>query len=332
MQFITTRSSEHKYDLFEVLNNDFAPDGGHFVPVNMPVYPLYSLQGKSFSGIVAEVLNQFFDTQFTGWDLDFTVGRGIMRLVSMNHKIVVAELWRNLERDSAYIVTQLYKKVTNSENKPSLWFEILVKIALRFGVYAQMRDKSLLSPGQIYDISLMNNDQSDVMSAIYAKKMGLPIGTIIMTCEDNSPVWDIIHRGGCNAIADNDILGLQIEWLIYTLLGSSDAKVYRNMMQSHQMYIVPEESYQLFSEGLFCSVPGLNRASDIINSVYRTNAYFVDIRTALCYGALQDYRSRVGAGTVTLLEVKHTPADSASQISRAAGISEEFITSTINLS
>lgn len=333
MQFITTRSSEHNFSLSEVLANDFAPDGGHFVPVKMPVYPLLSVQGKTFTGVMAELLNLFFETKLTGWDLDFCLGRGIMRLIPMNHKIVVAELWRNLERDSGYIISQLHKKINgDGVDNPSLWFEIFVKIAICFGIYAEMRNKDLLKSGQSYDISVMNNNQSDVMSAVYAKKMGLPIGTIIMTCEENSPVWDIVHRGGCSAIADDDVLGLQIEWLICTTIGSSDARVYRNMMQSRQMYIVPEELYRQFSEGMFCSVPGVSRASDIINSVYRTNAYLVDTRTALCYGALQDYRARVGAGSITLLVAKHTPADSAAEISRATGISEEFITSTINFS
>ena len=64
-----------------------------------------------------------------------------------------------------------------------------------------------------------------------------------------------------------------------------------------------------FSKGLFCAVPGASRATDIINSVYRTNGYVLDSEIALRYGALQDYRARAGAGSVTLLMAECPPTD-----------------------
>lgn len=330
MQFITTRNTDKQYSVADVCRMDIAPDGGYFVPAAVPSFASTMLQTDSFSGAIASVLNLFFGTELSAWDVDFCIGRGVLRVVSMNHKITVAELWHNLEHNSSYITEQLHKKLVGGENIPTLWFRVFVRIAIWFGIYAQMRQMDILHPCQSFDVSVKENDHVGILSAIYARDMGLPVGTVILTCEENSPVWDVIHRGSCNLPSADSASAVLIEWLTYTSLGTFGISVYRDQMAKGQSYTVPEELMKQFSTGLFCAVPGVSRAADIINSVYRANGYVLDSETALRYGALQDYRARAGAGCVTLLVAESSPMESLDAISKATGISVDAVAKLVN--
>ncbi|MBR0319604.1 MAG: hypothetical protein IIX10_00985, partial [Clostridia bacterium] len=50
------------------------------------------LYGMSFNRRVAEVLNRFFHTKLTGWDIDFCIGRYPVRMEQLAHRIFMAEL------------------------------------------------------------------------------------------------------------------------------------------------------------------------------------------------------------------------------------------------
>lgn len=330
MQFITTRNSDKLYSLEDVCQMDVAPDGGYFIPTKLPVCSPSMLQADSFTGTMAKVLNLFLGTELTAWDVDFCIGRGVLRLVSMNHKIAVAELWHNLERNSSYITEQLHKKLVSEKESPTLWFCVFIRIAIWFGVYAQMRQMDILQPCQNIDVSVMENDHSGILSAVYARDMGLPIGNVILTCAENSPVWDIVHRGSCNLTSMESASSILIEWLTYTALGAYGTSAYRDLASKHLTYTIPEELMAQFSAGLFCAVPGVSRAMDVINSVYRANGYILDSNTALRYGALQDYRARSGASCVTLLAAENSPMESVDTISKAIGISENAILKIVN--
>ena len=110
MLYITTRNNIETYASRYTLKENIAPDGGQFVPCDLPVWNsdhLMKFKDMNFGAVVAEVINVFYPNKLSGWDVDFCIGRNILRLVPMNQKIVVAELWHNLEEEYAYIVRDM---------------------------------------------------------------------------------------------------------------------------------------------------------------------------------------------------------------------------------
>ena len=78
MLYVTTRG---KYDAFtaaRTMNLDRGPDGGLFIPFRLPQLTrdeIIALGSKTFGQNVADILNLFFSTRLSGWDVDMTIGR-----------------------------------------------------------------------------------------------------------------------------------------------------------------------------------------------------------------------------------------------------------------
>lgn len=326
MLYLTTRDNKDAYTAHKALTQSEGPDGGQFVPFRLPEITsveLCALKDKSFGQIVADMINLFFSSRLTGWDVNCSIGRAPVKLIPMNHKILVAELWHNLEGKYTYLVSNLYRTISgnaDSVNVPTDWFRIAVRIAVLFGVYGEMLRMQSLSIGEDFDISVSTGDFSAPMAAWYSRKMGLPINTIICTHEEDSTVWDLIHRGAFNPTTAEAGLFSGVERLIHASLGTDAVRSYLNKIQVKRIYSVSEEFQKCISKGFFCSVTGETRADTVINSVFRTNRYLMDPDTALLYGGLQDFRAKSGDSRITILLSECTPMEYIKQISDVTGI------------
>lgn len=335
MLYITTRDNKDAFTAYKTLTQMAGPDGGKFIPFRMPEITdveIEKLHEKSFSQTVADILNLFFSSQLTAWDVDCCIGRSPVKLVSMNHKILITELWHNLDGKYAYLVTNLYNKVsgnTDTATEPTDWFRIAVRIAVLFGLYGEMLSLQSVSFGEPFDVSVLTGDFSVPMAAWYARKMGLPINTIVCTHKEDSTVWDLIHRGAYNPATAENGLSSGVERLVHATLGVDAVQGFLNKIQSGRIYLVDEESQKSISKGFFCTVAGPKRADTVINSVFRTNRYLIDPDTALLYGGLQDFRSKSGDSRITILLSECTPMDHITQISKATGIPTGKLTESV---
>lgn len=326
MLYITTRNNKDAFTAHHALTSDLASDGGRYVPFRLPVYSreeLSSMKDKSFNEIVADFLNLFFSARLTGWDVDFTIGKSAARLVPMSHRIVMSELWHNPRNTYSYMVDHIYGRLVQEKSVPAVatdWVKIAVRIAVLFGVYTQLLREGLARTEQSIDISVPVGDFSVPAAALYAKRMGLPISTIICTGEDNSAIWDLIHRGSFNTADVSPELTGGLERLLQLTLGDSEVLRLRSAFESNRSYSVPEDKLSVLSSDLFCVVTGKNRAEATINSVFRSCSYIIAPQTALCYAGLQDYRAKTGVNNLTLLLADNNPLDCAAVISDATGV------------
>lgn len=308
MLYITTRENKDAFTVARVLFQDRASDGGLFVPFRMPEFTqeeIVSLKQKSFGQTVAEILNAFFSCRTSGWDVDLCIGRNPVKLVAMNHRISVAELWHNPEETYVYIVKRLCERILYPQgnyHKPSQWVEIAVRIAVLFGIFGELMRLEVIDGVQPVDMAVAADTLFVPMACWYARRMGLPIGTIICGCNSDNGLWDLIRRGEFNA--SSSAVHQQdgcLERLIQGTLGCNEVKRYVTCCQNKRTYTVTGESLLQLSAGVFVAVVGKNRTDMIIKSVNKTNAYALNPNTALSYGALQDYRACSSESRIALL-------------------------------
>ncbi len=334
MLYVTTRDDRDAYTSHRAMCENLGPDGGRYVPFSLPVFTaeeIAALQDKSFSQCVADILNTFFSSRLTGWDVDFCIGRNSVRLQQMNHRIVIAELWRNLEGEYDYIVRNLVKVIFGQMPAvTSDWMLIAVRIAFLFGIYAEMRRTNAIAEDALFDVSVLSGDFSEPMAVYYAKKMGLPIGCIICTCTDNGAVWDLLHRGTFSPVGTTENLQLGVERLILDIFGSEEVKRFAECCKNGLSYTLEEEQLPLLNAGFFSTVAGDNRSSSTMNSIYRTSGYIADPETALCFAGLQDYRSRTGESQITLLLAQQSPLNFAEDIVKITGIKRKELEHLVN--
>lgn len=346
MLYVTTRNKNDAHTAHKTLTTERAPDGGLYVPFQMPVMTkedILALKNKSFGQCVADVLNIYFSARLDGWDVDFCIGRYPVKLVPMNHRIVVAETWHNPDWDYTRMVRNLFSRICgNGENQgvPSNWAWIAIRIATLFGLYGQLLQQGLTTPESNIDIAVPAGDFSAPMAAWYAREMGLPIGNIICGCNDNGGAWDLLHRGQlkidvsiiptstplCDiSIPDN------LERLVFGAVGTSEANNFAEALQKGIAYVPDEEVQSAMRKGIFAAVVRQRRMESVIRNVYHTNAYTLDPYASLAYGGLQDYRASARESRNTLLLTEQSPVRSAATVASAMGITVEQLKDRLNL-
>ena len=331
MLYITTRDNKDAYTAFRALHENTAPDGGGFIPFHTPVFSVSQLEEfvpLSFGQTVAELLNRFFSCKLTGWDIDICIGRSAVKLATMAHRIVIAEMWHNPEGVYERVIDNLFAKIVNEKKPTTEWFKVAAHIAILFGIYTELCRNEIISFGDTIDFTTMADDLTIPVAAVYARKMGLPVDTIIFTCEDNGGLWDLIHLGELHYSSKGANL-LAYERLVHTAFGCEGVTALCIAINQKKSYRIDDELLPVFNAGLFCSVTGKARSAQNINSIYRTNSYLLDPITAQCIGGLQDYRAKTGESKLTLMIAGESPMNCISKISEATGISREKLSSVI---
>lgn len=314
MLYITTRDKSDAFTAARTLSGNLAQDGGLYVPFRLPQLTLdevSALKEQSFGQTVAHILNLFFASRLTGWDVDFAIGRNPAKFVSMKHKMIVAELWHNPGSDYSYIVKKLFDRIclAPGENmEPTEWVTVAVRIAVLAALYGEMLRSGMADLENPIDIAASAEDFSLPMAVWYARQMGLPFGALICGCNSGSGLWDLLQRGEYSTSSASDRMNLAQERLIQGALGCREVQRYVNCCNNKKMYCVSEADLETLNKGVYVAVVGDFRIQSVISSVLKTREYSLNRSSALAYGALQDYRAGVSENRTTLLL-----ADSANQ-------------------
>ncbi len=330
MLYITTKVQSDAYTAYKTLLSDQASDGGLYMPFRIPQYTdeeISLLKSRSFGDVVAQILNYFFSSQLTAWDVDFAIGRSPVKTVPVGRKIFVSEVWHNPQACYSGLEKNLFERLTQNggiAQLPTDWAKIAIRISVLFGIYGDIRRNGLISCGQSLDIAMDAGDYFAPIAACYAKKMGLPVGKILCCCNsENAAIWDLIHRDELSTAALKPKLRLGLERLLYVFYGKAEMTRFAAACEKRRLYALSDDAQKKLFDDMFCVVVGQERLHSVINSVYRTDGYLIDADTALPFGAIQDYRSKSGESTATLLFAEKDPAASVQTILKATGMSRD---------
>ncbi len=335
MLYVTTRNTGDAFTAYRVLGENRGPDGGLYVPIQLPKLgeaQVDALLEKPFEQAVAEVLNLFFPARLDGADVEFSVGVRPYRMIPMSHRIVVAECWHNPDYDFSRVVRNLsgrVRGVEDSQGKPSSWAWIAVRIAMAAGLLGELNRLGVVDRDHPVDMAVPTGDFGAPMALWYAREMGLPVGTILCSCNDNGALWDLVNHGSTrtDAVAiptstpEADFaVPPELERLIYATLGLGQARRFFLATQRGRPYAVSDEELAALSRGLWVSVVGRERMESIIRNVYAVNTFLLDPYAALAFGGLQDYRARAGESRPAVLLEERSPICSALTVAQILSI------------
>lgn len=316
MQYVTTRNNDTFYTWLDALNDTIAPDGGFFVPAEMPVFTeaeITAFAMKNPNQAIADILNLFFDRSLTRWDIDFTAGRYPVRLSSIVRRITIAEMWHNCDWEFSRTVRDLSAQVRGSRDV-SLpvggWFEIALRIGVLFGVFGELMRDGIAALDKKVDMAIPSGDLRSVMAAWYARSFGLPIGDLIICCNENNNLWNLIRQGEmrtgiqvkdtctpeCDKIYPDDL-----ERLIFACGGREEAARFAQACGEGRAYFPEAVTLENLQKGIYVSVVGQARVESTIPTIYKNHGYVFGPYSALCYAGLTDYRSRTGSGSYALI-------------------------------
>lgn len=301
MLYLSTGNKADSFTAHRVLRSPSAPDGGLFMPMSIPVQndiALSAFEQMNSGEIFAAILNLFFGTRLSGWDVDFSVGRQALDLVSAGYKVSLAESWHNPNGTHEYLVQHLYDLVTRDRHSlvlPNLWFRTVVDIAILFAVYSKYCRQEIYT----FDVAVGAVNLQQLLAIRYGQKMGLPIQKIILGCVEGDGLWEFVSFGTYQAARRVRIPCL--EALLWLDFGYTETERYLAAIENKTVYRLGEVALEQFRKDVFVTVVGEDRVRNVIDSTLRTNNYRMDIDTARAFGALQDYRAKKGINKNTLL-------------------------------
>ena len=341
MLYVTTRGTQDAFTAYRTTHQDRGPDGGFFVPMQMPVFSqsdILKLPYNSFGQNVANILNLFFGTKISAWDVDVAIGRRVFTSQAAGHRTVRVQLWDDLHRNFRAVLCFLAQLVLPEQTEGSdicNWLEIGTRIAIIFAMFGEMMSSGQIRHDKGTDVAVSAGSFAMPMALWYARQMGLPINNIICGCNENGVVWDLLHRGE----ASLGVLAVQtttpeadfavppnLERLIHGTLGHEEALRFWWCCTEGRTYGMSEVHAETVSRGMFAAVVSMNRVASIIPSVYRTNRYILDPYGALAYGALADYRARTGSVGTALLLTEASPVCNAELVAEYMHVSPTELT------
>lgn len=345
MLYASTRSKVETYTAQRTLWTKRAGDGGFFVPMKLPQFKrteIIRLKNRTAEDNIALILNKFFQTEFSGKDVQFAIGREYYRLAEISHKMILGELWHNADGEIDNVIRLLTKRVAVEQRdaEPGEWPGIVIRIALLFGLFGELSDKGMVNTIYPMDVAVPAGDFSWPMAAWYARKMGLPIGTIICCCNENDGVRELFHRGQIRLDSVSvqtitprcdDAAPAGIERVIYTILGREEVAEYLRALEKGGTYAVNPEQKRLLSEGMYVAVNSGKRLSQVIPNAYRTFGHVLCPYGAMVYTGVMDYQSITGKYNKVLMLCDYSPAHSLDTTARAMGISVPELKKRLNI-
>ena len=330
MLYVSTRNAGETYTATRTLMDDFAPDGGGFLPYRMPVYTAEDLKRfneNGFYATVSELLGAFFRARITAEDVHLAFAENLQDGCAIDRKVLLLQLWTN--GSSCYpqtkynLYVQLCRDVAPLDHTPA-WVNIAIDIACIFGLYSTSEYF-----GREVDFAVCNGDFSMPLAVYYAQKMGLPVGKIVCVTNENGALWDFFTHGtlNCGAATVHTLLPSlditcpkEIERLLMEAFGCTEAVAFADCLARRKQY-----SRQLppdVAERFYISVAGTGRIASQIVKIHKTSQYVLDPVAALCLGGLQDYRASLGEGRETILISQESPLCHRAFVSEALGIAE----------
>lgn len=328
MLYVTTRNNRDSVTAARVLAENRGEGGGLYMPMHFPQISKEEWKqftAMSFNQRIAELLNRFFSTRLTGWDIDFCIGRYPVRVEQLAHKIFLAETWHNPQWQYSRMEHNLMKLLEAGTDIPGNWVSVAVRMAVMAAV---LGSRELL--GGAVDISVVSGDFALPVSAWYLRKMGFPVGNIICCCNENNQFWNLICNGQMHAdavchstlVPEADVvLPVNLERLICECGGIPEVERYLSCCESGGAYSVSDTVLQLLREGLFVSVVSSDRVETTIPNVYKTHGYVLAPASSLAYSGLMDYRTKTGITRPAVVFCDRNPACDLEAVAKAMDIS-----------
>lgn len=209
------------------------------------------------------------------------------------------------------------------------WGRLLPQIVYYFSAYCDFVNAGKLKLGEEMNFVVPTGNFGDILAGWYAKRMGLPVKTLVCASNANNVLTDFIRTGAYNknrpfyttTSPSMDILvSSNLERLLYCLSGD-DALVasYMEQLKETGGYTVTEELRRAVAKEFYAGCCDDARTFVTIRDVFERQNYLMDTHTGVAWSVLEDYRKQTGDGTPTAVLSTASPFKFCDSVLRALG-------------
>ncbi len=182
------------------------------------------------------------------------------------------------------------------------------QITYYFKAYADLLARGRIAMGDKVNFSVPTGNFGDILAGFLAKKLGLPVGTLVCASNANNVLTDFIRTGTYDRrrplhktlSPSMDILvSSNLERLLYFLSGQDTELVATLMQELNQngVYTVPDNLKSAIQQEFWAGCAGDEAATATIGKVWKETGYLCDPHTATGWAVAEEYRLATGDNT-----------------------------------
>lgn len=198
------------------------------------------------------------------------------------------------------------------------WGRLVPQIVYYFSTYCDMLNMGKIKLGEPINVVVPTGNFGNILAGYYAKRMGLPIKTLVCASNSNNVLTDFLKTGvydrnrafyTTTSPSMDILISSNLERLLYHMSGD-DAKVVQELMQQLAQdgrYTVSpellERIQQMFSAG-YCDEKAVNQT---IKKQFNAHGYLCDTHTAVAVKVYEDYVAETGDDIPTVIDSTASP-------------------------
>ena len=178
------------------------------------------------------------------------------------------------------------------------------QITYYFKAYSDLLRRGQIAMGDKVNFCVPTGNFGDILAGYLAKKMGLPVGTLICASNANNVLTDFIRTGTYDrrrplhkTISPSmDILvSSNLERLLYFMSGSTELVAgLMKQLNTEGFYTVPESLQTAIAQEFWAGCCDDAMASETIGKVWQEQHYLCDTHTATGWAVAEQYVAQTG--------------------------------------
>ena len=181
------------------------------------------------------------------------------------------------------------------------------QITYYFKAYADLLNRGQIQMGDKVNFCVPTGNFGDILAGYLAKKLGLPVGTLVCASNANNVLTDFINTGVYDrrrplhktVSPSMDILvSSNLERLLYFVSGGDTKLVAKlmNQLNTDGIYAVPPALRKTIQTEFWAGCCDDKRAQETIAKVFKEQGYLCDTHTATGWAVAEDYVNQIKDG------------------------------------
>ena len=207
---------------------------------------------------------------------------------------------------------------------------LIPQIVYYFYGYFDLVNKQKIKEGDKINIVVPTGNFGNILAAYYGKKMGLPIGKLICSSNENNVLTDFLNTGVYDKrreliLTESPSMDILISSNLERLLfeannrDSLETKKLMEELNSKGVYSISQNAKEFLSD-FYGNYANINEVYEAIKYVYDNEQYLMDTHTAVGYVVLEKYRKETSDYRQALVASTASPYKFPRSICNALGI------------
>lgn len=208
------------------------------------------------------------------------------------------------------------------------WGRLVPQVVYYFSAYFDLVAKGGATLGEKINFVVPTGNFGNILSAYYAREMGLPVNKLICASNANNILTDFIRTGDYNRNRNfyktispsmDILISSNLERLLYHLTGRDYVKTgaWMTSLKDNGSYKIDELTLASINNIFWPDCADDHETMETIRSCYKNHSYVTDTHTAVGLNVYQKYIAATGDKTKTIVASTASPFKFNTSVARA---------------